>query len=48
MDASKNRKISDEVTQHSTMAQSCHFKKWGRDNSFTSGEAASKGIEISP
>ena len=32
----------------SEMAQSCHFKKWGRDNSFTSGEAASKGIKISP
>ena len=26
-----------------SMAQSCHFKKWGRDISFTSGEAASEG-----
>ena len=30
------------------MAQSCHFKKWGRDISFTSGEAASEGNKNSP
>ena len=30
------------------MAQSHHFKKWGRDISFTSGEAASEGNKNSP
>ena len=30
------------------LAQSHHFKKWGRDISFTSGEAASERIKNSP
>ena len=35
-------------TFESDYLASCHFKKWGRENSTTSSEAARKGIKSSP